>query len=118
MSMVALRVCWFNVWNAVVLNLDEQQVRLYWRMFELEGVIAWCSMQYGIIILSLCAVQTNYYNGNGDSAFVFVCVGCMERCHICPAKRMYVVCIVGVCLNLKVVFVFDACNMRSQLHLC
>ena len=32
MTMTAVRLCSLNVWNGVVLALDEQKVRLYWRV--------------------------------------------------------------------------------------
>ena len=39
MAMTAVRLSYVNVWNGVVLALDEQNVRLYWRVLKCEGVI-------------------------------------------------------------------------------
>ena len=36
--MTAVRLCSLNVWNGVVLALGEQDVRLYWSVFEFEAV--------------------------------------------------------------------------------
>ena len=46
MAMTAVRLSSLNAWNDVVLTLDEQLVRLYWRVLEFEGVIfVRCSMR-------------------------------------------------------------------------
>ena len=37
---------WLNVWNGIVLVLDEQQVRCYWCMFEFECAIAWYTIYH------------------------------------------------------------------------
>ena len=37
-AMTAVRLCSLNVWNGVVLALGEQDVRLYWSVFEFEAV--------------------------------------------------------------------------------
>ena len=42
----ALLGCWFNIWNGIVLTLDEQGVCWYWCMFEFECVISWCMMHH------------------------------------------------------------------------
>ena len=38
-STVAMRLCFFHVWHGGMLALDEQGVRLYWCVRELEGVV-------------------------------------------------------------------------------
>ena len=46
MAMMAVRLSWLNVWNGVVLALNEQLVRLYWCVLEFEGDIGVrCSMR-------------------------------------------------------------------------
>ena len=48
----ALRWCWLNIWNGVVLVLDEQYVRWYWCMFEFKCVITWYTMHYNTITIA------------------------------------------------------------------
>ena len=55
-----------NVFNDVVLALDEQGVRLYWCVLECEASCYWCSMQHEVVMSPSCDVQIHY---NGDALF-------------------------------------------------
>ena len=83
MAMTAVRLLWLNVWNGVVLALDEQKVRLYWRALEFEASRYWCSMQYEVVMPPSHAVQI-HYNGNHGCAFIFVAF--VERCRVGPGR--------------------------------
>ena len=59
---------WWNIWNDIVLALDEQLVRWYWRMVEFECVITWGTMHY-VTRSQLCThvlfTYPLYYNDDG-----------------------------------------------------
>ena len=50
-----IRLCadaWLNIWNGIVLVLNEQKVRWYWCIFEFECAITWCKMRYDTITIA------------------------------------------------------------------
>ena len=50
-----------------MLAFDEQSVRWYWCMFELECVIAWCTMHHDTITIACPAAMQTHYNGDATS---------------------------------------------------
>ena len=97
------RLSSLNVWHGVTLALDEQMVRLYWRVIGFETVIC---VRYSVrshshpdvvfkyTTMSMTPLHLFSFNENGT-------VSCS------PWTNSAYVCI-GVCLNLKMLFVFDA----------
>ena len=93
--------------TVIGLALNQQRVRFYyccvcaliWRCY-------WHSMQYGVVIApSLCVVQI-HYNGDGDSALIFVRRTGGVLALNQQAVRLY--CCLRVRLNLNVSVVFNA----------
>ena len=84
MALMAVRLSWLNLWDDVVLGLDEQLVRLYWCVLESEASCYWCSMQHEVLMSLSCAVQIHY---NGDDGCAFIVVECMERCRVGPGRK-------------------------------
>ena len=61
-----------RIWRAIVLALDEQQVRWYWCMVEFKCVITWCTMmRYDTIaiIVHSCAVRMPEHYNDDDTRF-------------------------------------------------
>ena len=84
---------------------NEQSVRLYWCVLEFEPMLYNCSMRYEVVMLPSCAVQI-HYNVDGGCAFIFVeCIQLMLCFNL--TNSMYV-SISTLCLNLKMLLVFDA----------
>ena len=48
----ALRWCWSDIWNGIVLAVDEQPVRWYRSLFESECDIAWYTMHHDTIAIA------------------------------------------------------------------
>ena len=67
MTVTAVHLSSLNVWNAVVLGVYEQDVRLYWCVLEFEASCYWCSMQYEVLMspsymLSKYTTMANVFN--------------------------------------------------------
>ena len=107
--MVFLRLWWRN---AVMLTLDEQLVSLYWSVFEFEDVIRVRGSSYEVVMAPWRAVQM-HYNVDGGSAFLFV----KKTVSGWTWTSRRWVCI-SVCLNLKLVSVFDPVWGHDRALVC
>ena len=60
MALAAVRLCSSNVWNAVMLNLDEQDVRLHWCVFAFHATTRW-----GFDLALMCGPNTLRWRWRG-----------------------------------------------------
>ena len=94
--------CWLNIWNGIMLALDEQGVRWYWCMLEFECVITWYAHDAPWTTRSQLHTRLLFNdNGNGIRLYLRWCwlniwtVSCWIW-----TNRKYVG--IGACLNLNV----------------
>ena len=103
-----------------MLALDEQRVRLYYCIFELEGVIPWCLMHCGniaIMLFKYTTMATTHARLRID--FDFVGISGTVSCCLWTDRGSLSSLYVGISAfsNSKVLFLGVECTMaRSQLH--
>ena len=75
---MAPRFSWLNIWNDVVLTLDEQLVRWYWCMFEFECEIVtshvWMHYSRSRLQITTMSIMSH------DSASILMLIEHVERC--------------------------------------
>ena len=86
-------------------SLYEQQVRLYWCVLEFEGVIG---VRHSMRTQSHSHVLSKYTTIMAMTAVrLLIVVECMERCCVGCVRTGRTFVLVYVCLDLKVLLVFD-----------
>ena len=93
--------------TVIGLALHQQHVRFYFPARALIWQCYWNAMQYGVVIPSSSCVVQIHYNGDGDSALIFVCRTGDVLALNQQAVRLY------YCLRVRLNFSGFQCSMGS-----